>query len=67
MIDSLPFSKGCMILFLLGIMIGLPAPYFYAAERIKGFVRFALGKLPYEPPQIKGKKDVLEDEEDGDE
>lgn len=36
--------------FMIGLLVGLPAPYWFAAERIKGFSRAWLLKLPYQPP-----------------
>lgn len=47
--------------FLLGLLAGLPAPYWYAAERIKGFTRVLLSKLPYKPPPGKEKQEALEE------
>lgn len=47
--------------FLFGVLIGLPAPYWYVQERIQGFARFVFKKLPYEPPPGKGPDTALEE------
>jgi hypothetical protein len=49
----------------LGILIGLPAPYWFAAERIKGTCRASLMKLPYEPPPGAEEEEALEDATEG--
>lgn len=45
----LPTAENAAYL-VLGILIGLPAPYWFAAERVKGFSRAMLMKIPYQPP-----------------
>lgn len=47
--------------FLAGLLAGLPAPYWYSAERIRGFSRTLLSKLPYKPPPGKTSEEALED------
>lgn len=37
-------------IFLAGVLLGLPAPYWYVQERIQGFIRSIFKRLPYEPP-----------------
>lgn len=47
--------------FLLGFLVGLPAPYWYAQERIRGFTRSVLKRIPYEPPPGQHKEEALEE------
>lgn len=53
-----PSLENIMYL-LLGILIGLPAPYWYAQERIQGFIRAMLDKMPYRPPPGMNKEEAL--------
>lgn len=48
-------------LVLFGFLIGLPAPYWYAQERIRGFTRAVLIKFPYEPPPGKEADEAMEE------
>lgn len=62
-----------VMIFLAGFLIGLPAPYWYAQERVRGFTRAILKQLPYEPPPGEDKQEAMkeavnaenEDDEDG--
>lgn len=56
-----------MLIFLAGILIGLPAPYWYAQERIRGFSRAALSQLPYMPPPGKKEDEAMEEAVEGEE
>ena len=47
--------------FLAGFMLGLPAPYWYAQEQIRGFVRAILQKMPYRPPPGKDTEEALQE------
>lgn len=47
--------------FLLGVLVGLPAPFWYAQERIAGFSRYWLNKLPYQPPPGKEEGEAMEE------
>ena len=38
-------------LFILAFIIGMCVPFKYGIERLRGFGRAALAKLPYEPPK----------------
>jgi len=49
-------------LFLLAFIMGMCVPFKYGIERLRGFGRAALGKLPYKPPTepeitVKGEND----------
>lgn len=52
-----------MLYFIAGVLIGLPAPYWYAAERIQGFTRYVLVKLPYAPPPGMSEEEAMEETE----
>lgn len=54
-------STDIVMSFLLGVLVGLPAPFWYAQERIAGFSRYWLGKLPYQPPPGKKEEQAMED------
>lgn len=55
---------GELMWFILGILIGLPAPYWYAAERVQGFTRWMLDKIPYKSPPNMDEKEALEEVEE---
>ncbi|GAB7094095.1 hypothetical protein JCM30237_12470 [Halolamina litorea] len=38
-------------LFILAFVIGMCVPFKYGIERLRGFGRAALSKLPYKPPE----------------
>jgi len=38
-------------LFILAFIIGMCVPFKYGIERLRGFGRAALAKLPYKPPE----------------
>lgn len=47
--------------FLLGFLLGLPAPYWYSQERIRGLTRAFLDRMPYKPPPGKEREEALEE------
>lgn len=50
-----------MLIFVAGALVGSMVPTYYAAERLRGFGRFVMKKVPYEPPPGKEKGEALED------
>lgn len=54
-------SPNEVVYFVTGVLVGLPAPYWYAQERIRGFSRAMMSKLPYEPPPGKDKQQAMEE------
>lgn len=47
-------------IFLFGFLLGMPAPYWYSQERIRGFIRAILSRAPYEPPPGEEAGEALE-------
>lgn len=52
--------------FIAGVLIGLPAPYWYTQERLRGFARSVFKRLPYEPPPGKDTDEAMEEAVDED-
>jgi len=46
---------------LLAFIAGLALPFRFALERLRGFGRWFVGKLPYEPPPGEDEQQALED------
>lgn len=44
-------EPGMVSLFILAFIIGMCVPFQYGVERLRGFGRAALSKLPYKPPE----------------
>lgn len=41
-------------LFILAFVLGMCVPFRYGIERLRGFGRFGLAKIPYKPPEEGG-------------
>lgn len=54
-------SMEILIAFLFGYLAGLAVPTRYGLERLSGFGRRAVSKLPYEPPPGKEEEEALAD------
>lgn len=52
-------TSSDILIFLAGFLLGVPAPYWYAQERVRGFVRVILGGLPYEPPPGEKREEAM--------
>jgi len=50
---------------LLAFLAGMAVPTRYGLERLAGFARWFVAKLPYEPPPGKDRGEALEDATDG--
>jgi hypothetical protein len=56
MIEALPLQtlpelpSGAVLAFVAGLLAGMTVPLRYGLERLAGFSRALLGRLPYEPP-----------------
>lgn len=44
---------------LIGLLLGLPVPYWFAAERVRGLTRAMLSKMPYRPPPGMDKEEAM--------
>lgn len=53
--EATPF----LMAFVFGLLVGSLAPTYYAGEKLRGFGRAMLNKLPYEPPPGKEKEEAL--------
>lgn len=61
-LDTLPTPSAVNLMwFLAGILMGTMAPTYYASERIRGFTRAVLKKLPYEPPAGMSAEEAFEE------
>jgi hypothetical protein len=60
MIDSLG-SASVVALVLLAFIAGLALPFRFALERLRGFGRWFVSKLPYRPPPGQDEQDALEE------
>lgn len=60
-------SLDQLMWFFVGVLAALPVPYWYANERIQGFARWLLAKLPYEPPPGKTEEEALEEAQESEE
>lgn len=64
-LENLPMpDMQNLMWFLSGLLIGIMAPTYYAAERLRGFSRVVLGKLPYRPPPGMEEEEALEEASD---
>lgn len=56
-----------VIAYVLGILTAIWVPTRYAMERLEGFGRWGMQKIPYEPPPGKSEEEAMEetDEETG--
>lgn len=48
-----------MIMFVFGLLVGSLAPTYYAGEKLRGFGRAMMDKLPYKPPPGKETEEAL--------
>lgn len=47
-------QSSTVSLFILAFIVGMCVPFKYGIERLRGFGRAALVKLPYKPPEAGG-------------
>jgi hypothetical protein len=45
-----PLAGGLLVVALLSFLAGATAPTYHAQERMRGFGRWLLSRIPYEPP-----------------
>lgn len=67
MVDVPLPSTAALIAFALGAIAGSLAPTYYASERLRGFGRALLSRLPYQPPPGQEREEALQEAVDGDE
>ncbi|GAB7012044.1 hypothetical protein [Halolamina salina] len=48
--EALAASTPYMVMFAIGVVTGSLVPAYYAQERLRGFGRAMMGRLPYQPP-----------------
>lgn len=65
-----PATTAGIIIFTLGILIGMSVPFRYGVERLHGLGRWGLSKLPYKPPPGMDEEEAMqqaveEEEEEG--
>jgi hypothetical protein len=53
---GITIQPAMISLFILAFVIGMCVPFKYGIERLRGFGRAALAKLPYKPPEEKAEK-----------
>ncbi|WP_159900725.1 hypothetical protein [Salinirussus salinus] len=62
LLQTLPpdVSAGVVLAFLAGLLAGMTVPLRYGMERLAGFSRALLGRLPYEPPPGREPEEALQ-------
>lgn len=66
MIEILPLQtlpdlpSGLVLAFLAGLLAGMTVPLRYGMERLAGFSRALLSRLPYEPPPGREPEEALQ-------
>ena len=59
-LQTLPeLPSGLVLAFLAGLLAGMTVPLRYGMERLAGFSRALLGRLPYRPPPGREKEEAL--------
>jgi len=56
-----PFAGSTLVVAVLAFLAGATAPTYYAQERMRGFGRWMLGRLPYESPPGQSEEEALQE------
>ena len=57
-------ESGLIIMYVLGILTAIWVPTRFAMERLEGFGRWGMMKVPYEPPAGKSEEQAMAEAED---